>query len=233
METKFYEKLYKIIEYEFKNEELLDIAFSHPSLNNKGKRKNNYQRLELLGDSILSFVVVDLLLKYFLDLDEGQISTRKAELICTKTLSQIAESLCLGEYINMSYSEERQGGRKNPKILEDIMESVIGAMYLDGGLDAVYCFIKNNWYKLIKKQLGIIKNPKTRLQEWTQKKFTKIPTYTSMELVNNGQNALYQIELQIEDIPSLITTSKTKHDGEIKLAQEMIDYIKKNIDNEI
>ena len=130
MDTENYEELYKKIYYKFKDKDLLKAALSHPSLcYSKRNKCMNYERLELLGDSVLSLVVLDMLLTYYKDFDEGEIAKRKSYLVCTEALSKIGQSIDLGKYIYMTKGEEKLDGRNNPRIIENVMESIIGAIY--------------------------------------------------------------------------------------------------------
>jgi ribonuclease-3 len=228
-----YEEIYNKIGYKFKNNIFLDVALTHPSITNFDKKCENYQRLELLGDSVLSLVILDMLLFYFPSFNEGEIATRKAELVSNRTLVEIALELEFGKYIRMSKSEEKQNGRNNHKILEDIVESIIGAIYTDGGLDSARSFINKYWCDLIKKQTGNVKNPKSRLQEWSQKNGYQIPEYESQELLNDGNIASHSVKILIDKMPIFDSIARTKKEGEVEAAKKMLEYIKNNMDENI
>ena len=228
------EELNKVFEYSFKNEDLLISALSHPSLcYSKQNKCNNYERLELLGDSVLSLVVLELLLNEYKDLDEGEISKRKSYLVCTEALSKIGQSIDLGKYIYMAKGEEKLNGRKNPKIIENVMEAVIGALYLDGGFDVVKNFIKKYWFHLIKEQKTIEKDPKSRLQEWAHKKKYNVPEYFVVGQSGSEANPIFEIEAKLSNLPTFSAKATSKKEGEINSAKLLIDYIKGNIDNSI
>lgn len=220
--------------YKFKNEELLKTALSHPSLCfSKRNKCSNYERFELLGDAVLSLVILDMLLDYYKEFDEGEISKRKSYLVCTKTLSEIGQKIDLGKYIFMTKGEEKLDGRHNPRILENVVEAVIGAMYLDGGLEPVRVFIKEYWFDLIKKQQSIKKDPKTRLQEWTQKNKYGIPSYNLVEAVGSMSNPIFRIEISLEGLPKFVEEALSKKEAEVECAKKMIKYIETNIDKKI
>lgn len=219
------------IGYEFSNKEYLITALTHPSACNRQKRAS-YQRLELLGDSVLSLIVAEMLLDSFPELNEGQIAIRKADLICNKTLSKIALDLGFGKYIIMSRGEEMQDGRFNLKILEDVMESIIGAIYKDGGLEAARIFIDRHWHSLMQSQ-KTTKNPKSQLQEWTQKHGLPIPKYFDKELLNDGSKTLYEVQLTVSDLTPVVVSAKTKKDAEITAAKKMLNLIKGRDDEEM
>ncbi len=226
--------LYEKLLYKFKDTELLEAALSHPSLCYSKKYKcPNYERLELLGDSVLSLVILEMLLDYYKDLNEGEISKRKSYLVCTKTLASIGQGIDLGKYIFMTKGEEKLDGRNNPRIIENVMEAVIGAMYMDGGLDVVKKFVKEYWFDLIKKQQFIKKDPKSRLQEWSQKNKYGIPEYTVIDTTGTKSNPVFEIEISLEGFPKISEKGTTKKEAEVKSARKMIKYIKNNIDNKI
>ena len=170
MENNKYKELYKKLGYTFKNEEVIETALRHPSMcYSKNQKCDNYERLELLGDSVLSLIILDMLLKYYKNLNEGEIAKRKSNLVCSETLSKIAKNMGLGEYIIMTKGEEKLNGRNNQHILEDIVESIIGGIYIEGGINEATKFVERYWIDLIKEQKDIEKDSKSRLQEWLQK----------------------------------------------------------------
>ncbi|MDD2840169.1 MAG: ribonuclease III [Rickettsiales bacterium] len=229
-----FKDLYKIFDYSFKNEGLLTTALSHPSLcYSKQNKCHSYERLELLGDSVLSLVILGLLLEEYKDFSEGEISKRKSYLVCTEALSKIGRNINLGEYIYMAKGEEKLNGRNNPKILENVMEAIIGALYLDGGLDVAKNFIKKYWMNLIKEQTVIEKDPKTRLQEWAQKNKYNVPQYSVVRQSGLESNPIFEIQVKLAELPAFSSKATNKKDGEITAAKILIDYIHENVDNKI
>ena len=124
--------------YKFKDEKLFELARTHTSYANefkKEKRESN-QRLEFLGDSVLSILVSDYIYKHYSHLPEGSLTKIRAEVVCEKSLYEIAKSISLGEYLLLGKGEEKAGGRKRVSILADAMEAVLGAIYLDSDIDS-------------------------------------------------------------------------------------------------
>ncbi len=193
----------------------------------------NYERLELLGDSVLSLVVLDMLLTYYKDFDEGEIAKRKSYLVCTEALSKIGQSIDLGKYIYMTKGEEKLDGRNNPRIIENVMESIIGAIYKDGGIEHARNFIEKYWFELIKQQKTIEKDPKTRLQEWLQKNKYNIPEYSTIGQSGTKEVPIFTMEIYAEGFPRMSESAKTKKEAEVACATKMIKYIKENIDSKI
>lgn len=127
----------ELINYKFKNEKLLYEALSHSSFANENKksRKSN-ERLEFLGDSVLSIVVSEYLFKHFRQFPEGELTKLRASLVCEKALYNFAQEIELGRFLMLGKGEENTGGRERPSILADAFEAVIAAVYLDGGLES-------------------------------------------------------------------------------------------------
>lgn len=228
------EELSRIFEYSFKNEDLLISALSHPSLCfSKQNKCESYERLELLGDSVLSLIVLELLLSEYKDLNEGEISKRKSYLVCTEALFRIGQNINLGEYILMTKGEEKLDGRHNPRIIENVVEAIIGALYLDGGLNVAKSFIKKYWLSLIKEQKIIEKDPKSRLQEWAQKKKYSVPEYIVVGQSGLEANPVFEIQVKLSELPKFSVKASSKKEGEINSAKLLIEYIKENVDKTI
>lgn len=227
-------KLYDILGHKFKNQDLLITALSHPSLcYSKQKKCSNYERLELLGDAVLSLIILDLLLKKYPDSNEGELSKRKSYLVCTDALSSIGNKIGIGKYIIMTEGEEKLHGRESPKIIENVMESIIGALYLDGGLEIAKNFVEKNWIELINNQTEFVKDPKTRLQEWAQKHKYNIPEYIVLGQEGSEANPIFEIGAKVGDLPIFSVKAENKKECQIKSAKLLINYIKNNIDSKI
>lgn len=175
------------INYIFKNKSLLDEALTHTSLlYRKGKNIKSYERLEFVGDSILAAILVEEIYKRFSEDSEGQLSKKIAYLVSGKVLAQVARNISLGEYIKMSKGEENLHGRDNDKILEDVMEAIIGAIYLDSSMEVCRKFVIKHWELFIKESDHIPDNPITELQEITQKLNKKLPIYKVEKIDGNS-----------------------------------------------
>lgn len=137
------EKLEQKIGYSFKNRALLQTALTHSSYANERHDAacQSYERLEFLGDSILGLVTADFLYHHEPRLPEGKMTRLRAELVCEASLHKVALELGLGAYMRLGKGEEHTGGRERPSILADMVESIIAAMYLDGGLDRAREFV--------------------------------------------------------------------------------------------
>jgi len=136
------EQFQQKINYKFNNDRLLYEALSHSSFANENKKqRNSNERLEFLGDSVLSIVVSDYIFEHFKHLPEGELTKLRASLVCEKSLFEFSKKIDLGEYIFLGKGEELTGGRTRPSIISDAFEAVIAAIYLDGGIEPVSKYI--------------------------------------------------------------------------------------------
>lgn len=170
IEQDLLQELQQKIGYTFRNPQLLRQAVTHSSFANEGKKhgKNN-ERLEFLGDSVLSVIVAKHLYLTYRDIPEGELTKLRASLVCEKALDVFADKLELGKYLLLGKGEEMTGGRRRPSILADAFEAVIAAMYLDGGYEIaqkfVLSFIPRN---LDTRKVSPLADYKTALQEIIQ-----------------------------------------------------------------
>lgn len=156
-----------------KNKELLEEALTHRSfLNETSEKISSNERLEFLGDSILSFVVSDYLFTNYPDFNEGKLTNLRSLLVNTKMLAILAKECDLGSQLRLSKGEEESGGRQNQSLLADTFEAYLGALFMDQGLDSVKEFIHKIVIPEADKfiQENMLKDPKSRLQEYIQSK---------------------------------------------------------------
>lgn len=163
----------------FKNKDLLTQALTHKSwVNENQNRRESNERLEFLGDAVLEFIVSKELFDKFPEKEEGFLTTLRANLVNTQNLSQVAKKMNIGEALYLSRGEEEGGGRKNTSLLADTMEAVIGALFLDQGLDKVHKFVEENLLvEIADKIKRPLKDAKSRLQESVQAKGLPAPRY--------------------------------------------------------
>ena len=166
--------LQKKIGISFSSKTLLKTAFVHRSYLNEHKKYKgpSNERLEFLGDAALSIVVSSFLYEKLPNATEGKLTTSRASLVRTETLAKIATSLSLGKHLVLSKGEEDTGGRENPSILANTFEALVGAIYLDQGIDKVEEFLKktvlSDWKSLIE---SAVPDNKSKLQEFVQRKY--------------------------------------------------------------
>ncbi|MBQ8567937.1 MAG: ribonuclease III [Oscillospiraceae bacterium] len=164
--SKFEEK----IGYTFKNKELLHEALAHSSYANETRKSRSNERLEFLGDSVLSIVVSEHLFTHFKHLPEGELTKIRASLVCEKALFEFSHKIQLGEFILLGKGEENSGGRQRPSIVSDAFEAVIAAIYLDGGMEEARKYILGFIPKNLERSgAKALKDYKTLLQEIIQR----------------------------------------------------------------
>ena len=160
----------KKISYKFNDKSLLELSLTHPSFHEHDKSKPTNQRLEFLGDSVLSLVLTTELYKQFPESDEGDLTQFRASLIRGESLAEMAKYIGLQDFIYLSPSEKNNNGHMRSSTLEDAIEALIGAIYLDGGIESARQVVLN-WVKKLWGHLdrNISRhNPKGQLQEWVQ-----------------------------------------------------------------
>lgn len=165
---------------EIKNKKLLEEALTHRSYLNEVKEKiPSNERLEFLGDSILSFIVSSYLFEKYPDFNEGKLTNLRSLLVNTKMLANLAKDCDLGSGLRLSKGEEESGGRNNPSLLADTFEAFLGALFLDSGLEEVKSFIFSTVIPQADEfiQKNAFKDPKSRLQEYIQSKKQGSPHY--------------------------------------------------------
>ena len=170
--------LEEILDYSFANKDLAQAAITHPSAVEGQPVWRSYERLEFLGDSIVGAIVARDVFERYRDMDEGELTRLKISLVSGKTLSQVADDLGIGECIIFGESEKGTGTRGMHSALENVYESVVGALYLDGGYEITHAFVMRTLGPHIKRDLAEHPvSPKSRLQEITQRELRCGPEY--------------------------------------------------------
>ena len=155
------------IGHRFQSPELLRLALTHRSVSADDPSRNDNERLEFLGDAVLQLIITDLLYEKYPQLAEGQMAKVRAAVVSRPTLAEVARSLDVGSHIDLASGEERSGGREKASILADTVEAIIGAVYLDAGIEAARRMILDFWEERVAeraRQPGV-RDYKTRLQE--------------------------------------------------------------------
>ncbi len=218
----------KQIKYTFKNKSLLKRALTHRS-SVKDKKLSN-ERLEFLGDAVLELVVTEFLINNYPTIDEGKLSKIRAASVNTQTLSNIARKLGLSKYIIVGKSEKKEGIVNNDSILEDTFEAIVGAIYLDRGLEKARRFIEFHLVDTIKAiaEKGIIFDYKTHLQELTQKMFGCLPTYEIVKEEGQEHNKTFYCDVFVDNVKYGSGTGKSKKEAEKNAAREAVEKLEKN-----
>jgi len=187
--------LSRIIHYTFQDASLMMMALTHRSFN-----AQHNERLEFLGDSILSFLIAQELYQRFPKIDEGDLSRLRAQLVKESSLSSIATSMGLGDFIQLGEGELKSAGWRRPSILADTLEAIIGGIYLDAGIEPAHQFV----LRFFEKQLNEIdpkliqKDAKTLLQELLQSQKSDLPIYTVVSIEGEAHSQSFTIECIIK-----------------------------------
>lgn len=223
------EKLQSVIGYRFNNPTYLLVALSHSSYANELKlnKTENYERQEFLGDAVLELSVSKYLFDHYSKMPEGEMTKLRASLVCEPTLSYIARNeIDLQQYILLGKGEENTGGRDRDSIISDVFEAVIGAIYLDGGLEPAAAFIKKYVLTDMEKKIEFF-DSKSKLQERTQA-ISKQPEYRLVSEEGPAHNRIYTSEVYIDGELYGRGSGKTKKGSEQRAAYEALQKISKN-----
>jgi len=219
--------LQDLIGYHFKNVSLLETALTHRSCLNQPGVTESYERLEFLGDAILEMLISIYLFEKYPDKMEGYLTAARSATVRTESLSKISVYNRFNDYIRMSKGEEVTGGRQNLSILEDVIESLIGALYIDGGLDAARNFFENfilpNAQGII--ALNRLKDPKSLLQEKVQSAGQNSPIYQTIGETGLDHNKTFEVAVSIEGKQLATGTGKNKQEAEQEAAQKALELI--------
>ena len=194
-QSKAIASLLKKLAYSFDDIELLNEALTHRSYATK-----NNERLEFLGDGILNFVIAHELFKQYPDAQEGDLSRLRATLVNKESLAEIAEQLNLGEVILLGTGELKSGGFRRPSILADTVESILGAVYSDGGFEPCRDLIVRLYAKRLASptDLQSLKDPKTRLQELLQSRRFSLPEYQVVNITGQAHSQVFHVRCSID-----------------------------------
>lgn len=190
------EALEEKLEYHFKDSSLLNEALTHKSFTNeqKGEAPKDNERLEFLGDAVLDLVISELLFREFPSLKEGELSKKRASLVREEGLAPVAKEIGIGEYLRLGKGEEKSGGREKESLLADTLESIIAAVYLDGGLDVAAALIKRLFEPLISSS-ELITDFKSQIQELSQKQGLGVPCYETVSEEGPDHDRLFEVAL--------------------------------------
>ena len=210
-----------ILQYRFRDNDLLVQALTHASAVSDGSHET-YQRLEFLGDRVLGLVIADILFEIFSEADEGELSRRLAALVRRETCADVAREIGLGRHIWLGEGEAQTGGRRKDAILGDVCEAVIGAIYLDGGMEAVRDFIARNWASRLRDVSPRLKDAKTSLQEWAHAQGLGQPVYRMLERTGPDHAPLFRISVSLSGLDPAEATGTSKRFAEQAAAEAVL-----------
>jgi ribonuclease-3 len=217
-----YQNLEKQIKLNFKNKDLLVKSLTHKSYN----KENNNEKIEFLGDRVLGLVMAKKLLEIYPNEKEGTLDKKFAALVNKKTCLQIANKLNLQKYI-LTFNSKKKKNIIEDKVLADSCEALIGSIYLDKGYNIVERVILDLWSNQIKDSINTQIDAKTKLQEFSLKKFKKLPIYKVISNTGPRHKPLFKVGVKLLDTKFFIAQGKSKKDAEQNAAILCIQNIKK------
>lgn len=215
-----------MLNYKFKNKVLLRKALTHSSYANEQRARHiqNNERLEFLGDSVLGFVTADYLYNKFPELPEGELTKLRAAIVCEQALYEVAKELGIDKDIYLGHGEESSGGRQRPSILADAVEAVLGAIYLDGGIEPARDFVMSFIPKSAERarQGRMFKDYKTTLQEIVQKNRQETLEYRLASTSGPDHDKVFDINLLLNSNIFATGKGRSKKEAEQMAAKQAL-----------
>ncbi len=222
------------LSYHFANSAILNEALTHKSYVNE-RRDQDYkhnERLEFLGDAVLSLIISDYLAKQYPALSEGALSKLKATLVSEATLATVARRLDLGSRLKLGRGEERSKGREKASLLADALEAVIAAVYLDGGFEVS----RDCTIAMLSEELRQIEclhtkpggeDSKTRLQEWCQRRYDSLPQYVTVRESGPDHEKVFEIEVHVNNHILGRGAGRSKKEAEQAAARQALEHVER------
>ena len=210
----------KIIKYSFRDKLLLRRSLTHKSFDNI----NNNEKLEFLGDRVLGLIISQKLLEKFPHEKEGIIDKKFANLVNKKTCSSIAKKLNLKKYIFLGASHKNIE-RSTDKIISDCLEAIVGGIYIDAGLKIVQKFILYFWESYLQNSIVTLIDSKTRLQEYSLKKYRELPKYIFHKKIGPQHKPLFKTEVQIPNSKKIFGTGSSKKNAQQNAAAKLLNIL--------
>lgn len=234
--------LARALGHEFADPSLLEDAVTHPSLMGlertpRAARRGGrgpgiaYERLEFLGDRVVGLIVAEWLLERYPEEREGALAKRHASLVRRESLGRVADRIGLGAYLRMSPAEAQSGGRGNRTILGDACEAVIGALYLDAGLDAATRFVRGALAEQIDKPTPPPLDSKTALQEWAQGRGKPLPSYELIDQSGPAHEPVFVVAVRVEGMDPVTGSGSSKRVAEKKAASALLSQVGVQVDD--
>lgn len=205
----------------FGDTRLLDRALTHASA--RGKAGFDYQRLEFLGDRVLGLVVAEMLFERFSEADEGELSVRFNALVNADTLADIADEIALGELIQAGSHLRTHSGQKRVNLRADVLEALIAAIYLEGGLEAARGFVQRYWTQRSLSADAARRDPKTALQEWAHQVSGRTPDYVVDSREGPDHDPVFTVSVHIGERATGTGSGRSKREAEQAAATGVLE----------
>ncbi|CCF18794.1 Ribonuclease 3 [Pseudorhizobium banfieldiae] len=214
-------KLEELIGHHFADKQRLDRALTHASTGSA--KVSNYERLEFLGDRVLGLCVAELLFQSFPAAAEGELSVRLNQLVSAESCAQVADELELHRYIRTGADVKKLTGKRMLNVRADVVESLIAALYLDGGLEAARQFILRNWTERATRADGARRDAKTELQEWAHANFATTPSYRVEDRSGPDHDPRFTVTVEVKGVAPETGVDRSKRAAEQVAATKMLE----------
>lgn len=209
--------------YRFTDKSLLVRALNHMSaVPGHRTRLDSYQRLEFLGDRVLGLCVADMLSAAYREAEEGELSRRLADLVRRESCAEVAVNWDVGPHLRLGAGEAHSGARRNQAILADVCESIVGAVFIDGGFDAASALVRRAFTERMLAPRRPLRDAKTMLQEWAQGKGAPAPSYQIVERTGPDHAPDFLVAVAVEGLAPAVGRGKSRRDAEQTAAKAML-----------
>ena len=215
------ESLEALVGYVFENKDRLDRAITHSSA--RVSKGSNYERLEFLGDRVLGLCIAELLFTTYRAAGEGELSVRLNQLVSAETCAEVADEMALHRFIRTGADLKRITGERMKNVRADVVESLIAAIYLDGGLEAARGFIVRQWTERATRPEPMRRDAKTELQEWSHQKFGFAPNYRVEDRSGPDHAPQFTVVVEIAGIEPETGVDRSKRAAEQVAARRMLE----------
>lgn len=210
------------IPYTFQNQGLFEKALTHPS-SSRSRKVSDFERLEFLGDRVLGLLIAQMVYERYPSEKEGDLAKRFAALVCREACLDVAHQMQLAEYLQASLGDTLP----HSVILADAVEALIGALYLDGGLEAAAAFIHTYWPALLEKNISPPKDAKTALQELAQSKGSdSVPVYKVLDHAGPAHTPTFRVCVSVKGLGEAVGTGTSKRQAEQMAAKVLLEGMK-------
>ena len=215
-----------LLGYRFSSPDLAQAALRHPSAPGAVRGQvPAFERLEFLGDRVLGLIIADWLFDLYPHEAEGPLSRRLAALVRASTLAEIGRRAGLPEQVQLASNEGASGGSANDNIVADALEAVLGAIYLDGGLEPARATVRHLWAELIRAEPTAERDAKTRLQEWAQSRGTTLPRYDVVQQSGPSHAPMFEVKVVLPDGRTAQGQGSSKRQAEQAAARNFLDRL--------
>lgn len=221
MSRKAIDQLEKDLGYSFTDKNLARAALTHSSVGGV----EDYERLEFLGDRVLGLIVAEILYERFPGEAEGDLAKRLAALVQGELLAEIAGGIHIGDYVGFSQAERGAGGAQNENILADVLEALIGAIYLDTGFAPCRVLVEKLWEGRFQGMKTPPSHPKTTVQEWAQGRGLALPLYKIAGQSGPDHAPVFKVELSVEGFEPVVAEGRSRQVAEKEAARIFLERI--------